>query len=187
MKIIARTGPGHFTRVVMNYILFPSHESSYCTNEANAQQQRIKDDDSSSDGAEKEEDVTSSSVDDEQLLVVLPCGYFYPFPNSYKDLKLEDRMHFHRSETLAVHHWGCSWQHCNDDDEQSTVHTKPGVEGSNTKAAVQSLKRMLLMAQQTKTNDYGDSKSNRDGKMKCSKEKEGLEVALARIKFYLEN
>lgn len=47
---------------------------------------------------------------DDANVLALPTGFFYPFPNNMRQLPLEDRCHYHRSETLAVHHWDCSWQ-----------------------------------------------------------------------------
>ncbi|GAB5364272.1 hypothetical protein AAMO2058_000955600 [Amorphochlora amoebiformis] len=61
--------------------------------------------------------LTRSTIDwmngvENEGLVVLPSGYFYPFPNHLARTltSLQDRYTFLRPETLMIHHWGSTWQ-----------------------------------------------------------------------------
>ena len=42
-------------------------------------------------------------------LLIFPNLIFYPFPNNMRLLPIVDRFRFYDNCTLAVHHWGCSW------------------------------------------------------------------------------
>jgi FkbM family methyltransferase len=42
-------------------------------------------------------------------IVVLPSSYFYPFPNTLRNLALKDRTPYIKAESFAIHHWEVSW------------------------------------------------------------------------------
>merc|ERR1712228_1094044 len=42
-------------------------------------------------------------------LLIFPTIFFYPFPNNMRYLPIVDRFRYYNDCTLAVHHWGCSW------------------------------------------------------------------------------
>ena len=49
-----------------------------------------------------------ANLDDEGILL-FPCSYFYPLPNNKTKVPLQQRTEFLKTESLAMHHWGCSW------------------------------------------------------------------------------
>jgi len=92
MKIISRTGPGHFTRCFMEFVesIAEVNQSTHDEKGNSGNEQCIM-----------------------RNIIALPCGFLYPFPNHLRSMKSRgDRMIFVRPETLAMHHWESSWQEC---------------------------------------------------------------------------
>lgn len=42
-------------------------------------------------------------------IMLYPPTFFYPLPNNERDLALNERYSFLRPESVAVHHWACTW------------------------------------------------------------------------------
>ena len=42
-------------------------------------------------------------------LIILPCSFFYPLPNSRRNLNVQQAEQFRKPESFAIHYWACSW------------------------------------------------------------------------------
>ena len=42
-------------------------------------------------------------------ILIFPTQCFYPLPNNMRYLTVADRFRYYDDATLAVHHWGVSW------------------------------------------------------------------------------
>ena len=107
-SIIERTGPGHWTRCVMQWM-----------------EER---------GGERAE---------EDGVLVLPPSFLFPLPNSLRSLQVEEeRLMFRRAESLAMHHWACSWQKDSakvKEESKDGAAALPAATGSDTVSAAAAL------------------------------------------------
>lgn len=92
---VSRTGPGLFTRCFMEFVEADKKKLQSLEHPVGPR-------------AKKKKTKKEKTMED---IIALPCGFLYPFPNHLRSMKSRrDRMIFLRPESLALHHWACSWQ-----------------------------------------------------------------------------
>ncbi|MGE0009717.1 MAG: glycosyltransferase family 32 protein [Candidatus Babeliales bacterium] len=42
-------------------------------------------------------------------IIVLPCSFFYPLPNTHRNLTIQESEKYIKPESFAIHYWACSW------------------------------------------------------------------------------
>jgi len=115
MPTIAATGPGRFTRVVMQALLERTDVVRVDGGRPGRESQHVHAHGESGDADNRERGDGQAGDGDEPLgrVVILPTNFVFPLPNSLISASAEQREEMRSTllaaESLAVHHWAGSW------------------------------------------------------------------------------